>query len=56
MTLVYVVTKREECAALVGENNVQELQKWHQRYGHLNVADLKKMKNEDMVLGMNFPM
>jgi transposase InsO family protein len=52
---LYVVNKREECAALVGENNVQELQKWHQRYGHLNVADLKKMKNENMVLGMNFP-
>jgi transposase InsO family protein len=52
---LYVVNKREESAALVGENNVQELQKWHQRYGHLNVADLKKMKNEDMVLGMNFP-
>lgn len=27
--------------------------RWHQRYGHLNVRDLKAIKAKDMVLGMS---
>jgi len=32
----------------------RDLIKWHQRYGHLIVSDLKSIKNNDIVLGMKF--
>lgn len=51
---LYVVDEKQEYTALVSEKENVDLQKWHQRYGHLNINDLKTMKNKDMVLGMNF--
>lgn len=51
---LYVVNEKEDHAALVAENENTDLRKWHQRYGHLNVNDLKAMKNKNMVLGIKF--
>lgn len=51
---LYVVNEKEDHAALVAENENIDLRKWHQRYGHLNINDLKTMKNKDMVLGIQF--
>lgn len=51
---LYVVNEKEDHAALIAENENIDLRKWHQRYGHLNINDLKTMKNKDMVLGIKF--
>ncbi|KAL0117643.1 hypothetical protein PUN28_008795 [Cardiocondyla obscurior] len=50
---LYVVNERKEQAAFVNEKDKIDLIKWHQRYGHLNIRDLKAIKVKDMVLGMN---
>ena len=51
---MYVVNESLESAAIAKENNETNLIKWHQRYGHLNVIDLRKMKNDQMVYDLNF--
>ncbi|CAK9830520.1 Retrovirus-related Pol polyprotein from transposon TNT 1-94 [Anthophora retusa] len=49
---LYLVDEMEESTMLAnGVSN--NLSKWHQRYGHLNVHDLKRMKNQNMVQGMD---
>jgi hypothetical protein len=48
-----VIDEKRENASYAGKYNNENLLKWHQRYGHFNVHNLKKMKNEDMVCGMN---
>lgn len=50
---LYVVNERREQAAFVNKKNEVDLIKWHQRYGHLNIRDLKAIKAKDMVLGMS---
>lgn len=49
---LYVVNEKEDHAAFVTQNENTDLRKWHQRYGHLNINDLKAMINKDMVLGI----
>lgn len=51
---LYVVNEKREYAAFASEKDEIELLKWHQRYGHLNIKDLKATKNGDMVYGMKF--
>jgi len=51
---LYIVNDRQERAILTSEKRDKDLIKWHQRYGHLNVSDLKNMKNNDIILGMKF--
>jgi len=51
---LYIVNDKQERAILTSEKRDKDLIKWHQRYGHLNVSDLKNMKNNDIVLGMKF--
>lgn len=36
------------------EINDDKLTRWHQRYGHLNIADLKRLKIKEIVNGVNF--
>jgi hypothetical protein len=51
---LYVIDERLD-RAMLAENEVSKnLLKWHQRYGHVNINDLKKMKEEEKVTGMNF--
>ncbi|GBL88822.1 Retrovirus-related Pol polyprotein from transposon TNT 1-94 [Araneus ventricosus] len=33
---------------------VKEIGQWHQKFGHLNEKDLKKLQAQNMVYGMNF--
>jgi len=49
---LYIVNDRQERAILMSEKRDKDLIKWHQRYGHWNVNDLKNMKNNDIVFGM----
>jgi len=35
------------------QNKYSDLMKWHQRYGHLNLNDLKKLVANDLVTGMS---
>jgi len=49
----YIINSKQERAILMNEKRNRDLIKW-QRYGHLNVSDLKNMKNNDIVLGMKF--
>jgi len=51
---LYVIDERLD-RAMSAENQVsKDLLKWHQRYGHVNINDLKKMKEKETVVGMNF--
>jgi len=49
---LYIVNNRQERAILTSEKRDRELIKWYQRYGHLNVSNLKNMKDNDIVLGL----
>lgn len=49
----YIIDENEKHAALSNDNYDKDLQKWHQRFRHLNFSDLRKMKNKEMVSGMN---
>lgn len=49
---LYVVDETKQ-SAMFTNNNDKFLTKWHQRFGHLNVSDLTKMKNNNMVSGMD---
>jgi len=51
---LYIVNNGQEQAILTSEKRDKDLMKWHQRYGHLNVSDLKNMKNNDIVFGIKF--
>jgi len=51
---LYVVNEKQEQANFANEKCDRDLVKWHQRYGHLNINDLKDMKNKDIVVGMRF--
>lgn len=48
---LYVIDEKAEHTAFVSEQD-DNLIRWHQRYGHLNIKDLKKLRN-NMVCGMN---
>jgi len=47
---LYIVNDKEERAIFLSEEHDRDLIKWHQRYGHLNVNDLKGMKNNNLRL------
>jgi len=51
---LYVINEKKEYAAFIDEKDQINLRKWHQRYGHLNVTDLKAMQSKNMVKGINF--
>jgi len=51
---LYIVNDRQERAIFTREKRDGGLIKWHQRYGHLNVSELKNIKNNDRVLEMKF--
>lgn len=51
---LYIVDEKEDALAFVSEDNNKELQKWHQRFGHLNIHDLKTMKDKEIVSGLKF--
>ena len=49
--LYYVEEITESTAA--ANSKTSELEKWHNRYGHLNEKDLKKLISKDMVKGVS---
>jgi len=51
---LYIVDEETNRAFAAKHETDENLLKWHQRYGHVNIYDLKKMKVEEMVDGMNF--
>lgn len=51
---LYVVDENIDRVMLTKNEDNRSLLKWHQRYGHVNINDLKKMKAEEIVNGMNF--
>lgn len=52
---LYLVNGQKEDAAFNNEEYApNKLRKWHERFGHLNLNDLKKLKINDMVNGINF--
>jgi hypothetical protein len=51
---IYVIDEKIDRAMLANNEIDRSLLKWHQRYGHVNVNDLKKMKTHELVAGMNF--
>lgn len=51
---IYEVNEIRNQAMLASEVNDNKLTRWHQRYGHLNINDLKKSKVKEMVKGIEF--
>ena len=51
---LYVVNEGPNYAMFSYDKVDENLIKWHQRYGHLNINDLQKMKNTEMVSGITF--
>ncbi|CAK9796277.1 Retrovirus-related Pol polyprotein from transposon TNT 1-94 [Anthophora plagiata] len=51
---LYVVDEKENRAMVANDSCNLKLLKWHQRYGHVNVNDLKRMMYDDLVCGMDF--
>jgi len=51
---LYIINNKEERVILTSEKRDRDLIKWYQKYGHLNIIDLKSMKNNDIILGMKF--
>jgi len=47
---LYTVNQNKNYTMCVSSDN---LVRWHQRYGHLNTNDLKKLKSSEMVEGLN---
>lgn len=50
---LYVVNEKIERVMMAENEHNKNLLKWHQRYVHVNINDLKKMRAEGMVDGMN---
>jgi len=51
---LYVVDEKIDRAMSAESEQGKNVLKWHQRYGHININDLKKMRAEGMIEGMNF--
>ncbi|KMQ85317.1 retrovirus-related pol polyprotein from transposon tnt 1-94 [Lasius niger] len=51
---LYVVNETNDHAMAAGDVNDDKMTRWHQRYGHLNIADLKNLKIKEMVKGVEF--
>ncbi|XP_029675966.1 uncharacterized protein LOC115243274 [Formica exsecta] len=51
---LYVVNETKNHAMAVHKIYNDKLTRWHQRYGHLNVADLKNLKIKEMLKGVEF--
>lgn len=51
---LYIVDEKIDRAISAESEQSKNVLKWHQRYGHININDLKKMRAEGMVEGMNF--
>lgn len=51
---LYIIDDETNQALSAKHETDENLLKWHQRYGHININDLKKMKMEEMVEGMDF--
>jgi len=49
---LYIVNQNNNHAMWVNSEK-DNLLRWHQRYGHLNINDLKKLKSREMVEGLN---
>lgn len=51
---LYVVDEAEQPKVLIThEAEKDSFLRWHQRFGHLNPGDLKRLKSHDMVKGLN---
>jgi len=50
---LYMIREIENQFLQSTQNKYSHLMKWHQRYGHLNLNDLKKLVTNDLVTGMS---
>jgi len=51
---LYVVDEINNSAAVTCDVSEDKMIRWHQRYGHLNIPDLKNLKMKEMVKGIDF--
>jgi len=52
---MYVVRTTSLQSAMIANNSITKLKRWHERYGHLNFNDLRKLKTDNMVTGLDIP-
>jgi len=52
---MYVVRTIPLQSAIIANNSITKLKIWHERYGHLNFNDLRKLKTDNMVTGLDIP-
>lgn len=51
---IYVVSETNDCVMAASDDNNDGMMRWHQRYGPLNLTDLKKLIEREMVKGISF--
>lgn len=51
---LYVVDETNNRAMATRDVNDDKMTRWHQRYGHLNISDLKNLKMKEIVKGIDF--
>ncbi|GBO10307.1 Retrovirus-related Pol polyprotein from transposon TNT 1-94 [Araneus ventricosus] len=49
-----VINSKNETVLIAKREKGKEIEQWHQKFGHLNEKDLKKLQAQNMVYGMNF--
>lgn len=52
---LYVINERKNQAMAMHSISDDKITRWHQRYGHLNITDLKNLKFKEIVKGIEFP-
>lgn len=50
--LYYINNKNENCNKISQPEKLNQTEIWHQRFGHLNIADLKDLANKKRALGI----
>lgn len=50
---LYIVKEMKNQAAVSLNKDEENIVKWHERFGHLNCSDVRKLKDNNMVIGIN---
>lgn len=53
---MYVVKTRPWHSTMIAEGSAAKLRLWHERYSHKNLSDLRKLKTNNMVTGLDIPL
>lgn len=52
---MYIMKTTQQHYAMMADKSIVAMKLWHERYGHLNLNDLRKLKINKMVSGLDIP-